>query len=59
MKSTTFALLAVFSFVAAAPTPIARATVDVYNIHPNGDTTKCVGVLGGAFVAGAAIDMCV
>ncbi|KAJ6537292.1 ricin B lectin domain-containing protein [Mycena vulgaris] len=57
MKSMFFALLAVFSVVAAVPTPVARATVDVYNIHPNGDTTKCVGVLGGAFVAGASIDI--
>ncbi|KAJ7145032.1 ricin B lectin domain-containing protein [Mycena filopes] len=56
MKSVTaLYTLALVSAVAAMPTP--RATGPVYRIHPNGDTTKCVGVLGGAFVAGAAVDI--
>ena len=27
------------------------------NIHPNGDNTKCVGILGGAYANGKAVDM--
>ena len=27
------------------------------NIHPNGDNTKCVGILGGAFADGTPVDM--
>jgi hypothetical protein len=30
---------------------------NVYMIHPNGDMTKSVGVLGRAFVVGTAADM--
>lgn len=28
-----------------------------YNIHPNSDTTRSIGVLRGKFVAGSAVDM--
>jgi len=27
------------------------------NIHPNGDNSKCVGILGGTYANGAALDM--
>jgi hypothetical protein len=27
------------------------------NIHPNGDNTKCVGILGGTYADGTAVDM--
>ena len=27
------------------------------NIHPNGDNSKCVGILGGTYANGAAVDM--
>ncbi|KAJ7161837.1 ricin B lectin domain-containing protein [Mycena crocata] len=54
MQFTALLALALVSVVAAAPTPRAE---DVYTIHPNGDTSKCVGVLGGAFAVGAAADI--
>ncbi|KAJ7163020.1 ricin B lectin domain-containing protein [Mycena filopes] len=54
MKSAIYAL-ALVSAVAAMPTQ--RAAEPVYLIHPNGDATKCVGVLGGAFIAGSAVDI--
>jgi hypothetical protein len=58
MQLTALFALALVSVAAAAPTQLTgRATQNVYTIHPNGDTTKCVGVLGGAFVVGAAADM--
>jgi hypothetical protein len=58
MQLTTLFALALVSVAAAAPTQLTgRATQNVYTIHPNGDTTKCVGVLGGALVVGAAADM--
>jgi len=28
-----------------------------YYIHPNGDSAKCVGILGGAYTNGAAVDI--
>ncbi|KAJ6472757.1 ricin B lectin domain-containing protein [Mycena vitilis] len=48
------ALLALALASAAAAATIKQ---DVFTIHPNGDKSKCVGVLGGAFVVGAAIDI--
>jgi len=30
-----------------------------FNIHPNGDTTKCIGIFGGVYANGRAVDMCV
>ncbi|KAJ6561630.1 ricin B lectin domain-containing protein [Mycena capillaripes] len=58
MQLTALFALALVSVTAAAPTqPTGRATQNVYTIHPNGDTTKCVGVLGGAFGVGAAADI--
>ncbi|KAF7360773.1 hypothetical protein MVEN_00809300 [Mycena venus] len=58
MQLTALFALALVSAAAAAPTQLtSRATQNVYTIHPNGDTTKCVGVLGGAFVVGAAADI--
>ncbi|KAJ7145114.1 hypothetical protein C8R43DRAFT_1012849 [Mycena crocata] len=53
----TLLALALVSVVAAAPTQLVPRAQDVYTIHPNGDTTKCVGVLGGAFVVGASVDI--
>ncbi|KAJ7151820.1 ricin B lectin domain-containing protein [Mycena crocata] len=57
MQFTTLLALALVSVVAAAPTQLTARAQDVYTIHPNGDKTKCVGVLGGAFVVGAAVDI--
>lgn len=34
---------------------VPRATI--WNVHPNGDTKKCMGVLGGKYVVNAAVDM--
>jgi hypothetical protein len=59
MKFTSSVILALVAAVSAAPTQLSKRAVPVYNIHPNGDTTKCIGILGGQFVSGAAIDMCV
>ena len=28
-----------------------------FNIHPNGDSAKCIGIFGGAYVDGSAVDM--
>ncbi|KAJ7844898.1 hypothetical protein B0H14DRAFT_2775783, partial [Mycena olivaceomarginata] len=50
--------LALVSVAAAAPTQLTgRAMQNVYMIHPNGNMTKSVGVLGRAFVVGTAADM--
>ncbi|KAJ7214837.1 ricin B lectin domain-containing protein [Mycena pura] len=58
MQLTALFALALVSVTTAAPTQLTgRTTQNVYTIHPNGDTTKCVGVLGGAFVVGAAADI--
>ncbi|KAJ7663862.1 hypothetical protein DFH06DRAFT_1128238 [Mycena polygramma] len=57
MQLTTLLAFAFVSVAAAAPTKLAVRAQEVYTIHPNGDTTKCVGVLGGAFVVGAAVDI--
>ncbi|KAJ7340023.1 ricin B lectin domain-containing protein [Mycena albidolilacea] len=58
MQLTALFALALVSVTAAAPTQLTgRTTQNVYTIHPNGDTTKCVGVLGGALVVGAAADI--
>ncbi|KAJ6457406.1 ricin B lectin domain-containing protein [Mycena vitilis] len=57
MQLTNLFALALVSAAAAAPTKLAVRAQDVYTIHPNGDTTKCVGVLGGAFVVGAGVDI--
>ncbi|KAJ7152182.1 ricin B lectin domain-containing protein [Mycena crocata] len=57
MQLTALLALALVSVVAAAPAPLATRAQDIVTIHPNGDKTKCVGVLGGAFVVGAAVDI--
>ncbi|KAJ7149426.1 ricin B lectin domain-containing protein [Mycena crocata] len=57
MQFSTLVALALISVVAAAPSQLAARATDVYTIHPNGDTAKCVGVLGGAFVQGAIVDI--
>jgi hypothetical protein len=58
MKFSAVLALAFVTVVAAAPTQRSIFT-DPYTIHPDGDKTKCVGVLGGKFVVNATIDMCI
>jgi hypothetical protein len=56
MKFSSSVILATL-FAAASAAPMSGRAAPVYNIHPNGDTTKCIGILGGQYVEGAAIDM--
>ncbi|KAJ7851003.1 ricin B lectin domain-containing protein [Mycena olivaceomarginata] len=56
MKFSAVLALAFVTVVAAAPTQRSIFT-DPYTIHPDGDKTKCVGVLGGKFVVNATIDI--
>lgn len=28
-----------------------------FNIHPNGDNRKCIGIFGGVYADGRAVDM--
>src|SRR5262249_45373480 len=43
--------------------PILKLTItngtisSTYNIHPNGDNAKCVGIVGGKYTNGTNVDM--
>ncbi|KAJ7181310.1 ricin B lectin domain-containing protein [Mycena crocata] len=59
MQFTALLAFVLVSVVAAAPSQLASrtGTNPILTIHPNGDQTKCVGVLGGQFIEGSAVDI--
>lgn len=52
------ALAAASAFAAPTIELSARAGAPtIYNIHPDGDRTKCVGIVGGIYANGSQVDM--
>lgn len=59
MKLSTIVFAALASTLPCSALVVKKRQMptQAYNIHPNGDTAKCVGVSGGVLAVGSAVTM--